>query len=69
MKRFIFLAKLGIVESTNESGDYEIQRIDCPQEFKDNNELSFLPQKLESDAGALACFNSLTHSRLENLED
>ena len=66
-KRFIFLAKLGILESEDENGNYQIQRIDSPTEFAENNNLSFVPQLLENDADALSCFNSLTHSRLENL--
>jgi hypothetical protein len=68
-KRFIFLAKLGVIESTNELGEYDIQRIDCPKEFKEDNNLSFVPFQLKDDAEAKRLFNSLTHSRLENLNN
>ena len=67
-KRFIFLAKLGIIESTNEKGVCEIQRIDNPEDFQISNELTFLPPLLESDEEAKELFKSLTHSRLESLE-
>jgi hypothetical protein len=68
-KRFIFLAKLGIIESTNKDGDYEVQRIDNLQDFKDSNELDFLPLLLENDSEAQELFKSLTHSRLESLNE
>lgn len=67
MKRFIFLAKLGIIESTNESGKHEVQRIDDPQALKEAFDLDFLPELLESDEVAKAKFKSLTHAQLEGL--
>lgn len=67
MKRFIFLAKLGIVESTDESGKYQVQRIDDPKSFKEENGLDFLPPFLESDKQADLIFKSLTHEQLETL--
>lgn len=67
--RFIYLAKLGIIESNDEVGNYQIQKIDDPEDFKISNGLSFYPPKLESDDEAEAIFKSLTHSQLENLNN
>lgn len=67
-KRFIYLAKLGIVESTDENGQYQIQRIDSPEEFKEENGLDFLPDSLASDQEAELKFKSITHNQLENLQ-
>lgn len=66
-KRFIYLAKLGIIESTNEEGNYSIQRIDSPTEFAEYNELDFIPPYLSSDEEARKLFKSLTHEQLERL--
>ena len=63
-RRFIFLAKLGILESTNENGDYEIQRIDDPEDFKEYTGVDFIPPKLASDKEAQSLFKSLTHEQL-----
>jgi hypothetical protein len=68
-RRFIFLAKLGIVESNDSSGKYEVQRIDQPKEFAIDNELNFEPPLLSSDDEARKIFNSLTHARLEELNN
>jgi hypothetical protein len=67
-RRFIFLAKLGIIESTDENGDYEIQRIDDPEDFMDGHDLiNFEVVKLKSDKEAQEIFKSITHSQLEGL--
>ena len=66
-RRLEFLAKLGVVESTNESGKYDVQKIDEVEAFKEENELDFMPSVISSDTEAKAIMNSLTHSRLENL--
>ena len=68
-RRFTFLAKLGIIESTNEKGRYDIQMIDHPKEFQEEMGLSFLPPLLESDEEAKEIFKSLTHSQLESLNN
>lgn len=65
--RLKYLAKLGIVESVNELGEYQIQRIDSPEEFAESLKLNFIPPKLDSDEEALRVFKSLTHNQLENL--
>lgn len=65
MKRFIFLAKLGIIESNDSNGDYQIQRIDDPENFANDAELDFIPPLLENDEQALQIFNTLT----EQLKD
>jgi hypothetical protein len=46
---FIRLARLGVVESTNEDGDDDIQRIDDPESFAEENELDFVPPLLIND--------------------
>lgn len=66
-KRFIYLAKLGIIESNDEKGNYQIQKIDDPEDFKIMNGLSFYPPRLKSDEEAEAIFKSLTHEQLEGL--
>lgn len=66
-RRFIYLAKLGIIESTNENGEYAVQRIDCPEEIKEEFGLSFLPPLLDSDEEAVSIFKSLTHDQLDRL--
>ena len=63
-KRFIYLAKLGIIETTNKDDEYDIQRIDSPKDFQVDNELSFEPPLLESDDEATAIFQSITMSQL-----
>ena len=68
IKRVVYLAKLGIMESTNELGEYDIQRIDDPFAYKEELGLSFIPERLESDEEAKRIFNSLTHSQLMRLE-
>jgi hypothetical protein len=65
--RLKYLAKLGIVESVNELGEYQIQRIDSPEEFAESLKLNFMPPKLDSDEEALRVFKSLTHNQLESL--
>lgn len=67
-KRFIFLAKLGIVESTDKNGNYQVQKIDDPSSFAQENELSFYPDELISDEEARLKLNSLTHNQLMKLE-
>ena len=54
-----YLAKMGIVISTNELGEREIQRIDSPEDFRDENELNFTPPLLKNDAEALKIFSTL----------
>lgn len=66
-RRFIYLAKLGIIESTNEAGEYDIQRIDYPNVFVEEFNLDFIPPKLGSDKEAKEVFKSLTHEQLERL--
>lgn len=61
MKRFIFLAKLGIVESNDADGNYQIQRIDFPESFAADAELNFIPPLLKSDEEAQRVFQSLTN--------
>jgi len=63
-KVFVYLAKLGVVVSTDENGETEVQRIDSPEEFRDDNELflDFTPPLLESDQEAKDIYNSITHS-------
>jgi hypothetical protein len=67
-RRFIYLAKLGIVESTNELGENEIQKIDLTKEFQSSYGLSFEPLPLKDDAEALELFNSISDDMLENLK-
>ena len=67
-RRAVFLAKLGIMESTNELGEYNIQRIDDPRVYEYDLGLNFTPEKLESDEEAKRIFNTLTHEQLLRLE-
>jgi len=46
---FVRLARLGVVESTDENGDDDIQRIDSPEEFAEENGLDFIPPTLIDD--------------------
>lgn len=55
------------IESTDEFGDYEIQKIDDVVGFANDNNLDFYPPQLESDQEAWGIFNSLTHNQLEGL--
>ena len=66
-KRMVYMAKLGIFEGCNENGEYDVQRIDCPEEFAEENHLSFVPPLLEDDAEAKAILQSLTHNQIENI--
>lgn len=66
-RRFIFLAKLGIIESNDESGNYQIQKIDDPFNFMVDNELDFKPPLLSDDDEAERIFKSITHRQLEDL--
>jgi len=63
-KTFIYLAKLGVVVSTNEEGRRDVQRIDDPQSFRDDHELflDFTPPRLESDQEAKEIYNSIPYS-------
>lgn len=67
-ERFYFLAKLGIIESTNELGQYDIQRIDNIVDFAIENHLGFYPEQLESDEEAKRIFSELTPEILTNLK-
>jgi hypothetical protein len=58
-RRFIFLAKYGIVESNNEDGVYDVQRIDSPEEFALDNQLKFIPPLLKGDKQAKQIFKGL----------
>lgn len=60
-KRFEDLARLGIVESTNEAGETDIQRIDNPEEFKEENNLWSLPPLLKSDKEAKKLFEEFNN--------
>ncbi len=66
-RRFTFLAKLGIIESNDSEGKYQIQRIDDVQSFAWENNLSFIPPQLKSDEEATAIFNSISIERLNEL--
>lgn len=59
-QRFILLAKHGIIESTNERGKYDIQRIDSPAEFAAEAGLDFIPPLLKGDLSAKHLFRKLT---------
>ena len=70
MKRnrlFIYLAKLGIVNSTNEDGNSDIQHIDDPENFAIDNELDFVPPLISGDDEAKAIYKSINHSTMEYL--
>lgn len=56
----VYLAKLGIVISTNEKGDTDIQRIDNPLEFKQEHNLKFISPLLKNDDEAKKIYRSLT---------
>lgn len=58
VKRLIFLAKFGIVESTDSNGNYEVQGIDDVLAFSQENNLTFVPPKI-SDKQAKQIFNVL----------
>lgn len=47
--KMILLAKHGIIESNNEYGKFDVQRIDDPESFAELNQLNFIPPKLQSD--------------------
>ena len=66
--RFIFLAKLGIIESTDEKGNYDIQRIDDIEDFRISNKLSFFPPQLWGDFNAKKIFESLDKNQLDLLD-
>lgn len=70
-RTFIYLAKLGIVISTDEEGKSDIQRIDDPQAFRDDYDLflDFTPPRLESDQEAKSLYNSILHSTWMRLEE
>lgn len=67
-RRFIYLASLGIIESNDAQGKYQIQRIDEPKSFQVENDLSFEPPLLDSDEEALELFNSISDDMFENLK-
>lgn len=67
-RKFIFLAKLGIVESTDEHGNFQIQRIDEPNNFAFDNGLDFIPPFLESDLKAEQIYNGVPVQMWEHLE-
>ena len=58
-KRIILLAQYGIIESTNELGENDIQRIDDVIEFKENFKLNFIPPLLKNDQEAKIIFKTL----------
>lgn len=66
-RRFIYLAKLGIIESNDSQNKYQIQRIDNPKDFQLENDLDFEPPFLESDEEADELFNSISEEMFENL--
>lgn len=48
--------------------DFEIQRIDDPEDFMEyNNQIDFKPPKLNDDREAQQIFKSITHAQLESL--
>jgi len=65
-QRFVMLAKHGIIESNNEKGKYQIQRIDVPEEFALEAGLDFIPPQLKSDAHAEIVFKRLTLEDYKN---
>lgn len=54
------LAKHGICISTDAAGYKDIQRIDDPETFAEDNELDFIPPYLESDDEAKRVYKGLT---------
>jgi len=68
-KRFIYLAKLGIIESVNENGEFEVQRIDDPIGFQERHGFSFEPPLLSGDKEALAVYITIPWLKLEELDN
>lgn len=58
-RRLVTLAKYGIVESTDENGDYQVQKIDDVIAFREEHGLNFTPAKLSSDKEAKMTFDCL----------
>ena len=65
----MYLAKLGILISTDENGKSEIQRIDDPKVFKEEWNLTFTPPLLSNDDEAKEIYKTITLDRLESLEE
>lgn len=62
-----YLAKLGIVISTDENNRSSVQRIDNPKEFKEDNELKFTPPLLKDDEEALDIYLAIPLEKLEEV--
>lgn len=57
------LARHGVLIGTDELGYKDIQRIDDPETFAEDNELDFIPPYLESDDEAKRVYKGLTDKR------
>jgi hypothetical protein len=66
--RFEYLAFLGVVESTNENGEIEVQRIDDPLSFALENNLPQIPSTLSSDQEAKDIWSNLDNILLSDIQ-
>ena len=62
-----YLAKLGIVISTDENNRSAVQRIDSPKEFEGENDLKFTPPLLKDDEEALDIYLAIPLQKLEEV--